>query len=85
MGQYGGTGSGLWKTDGTEAGPILIKNFYPRNLTAVGSTLYFTADDGTSGDELWKLDTYINEPPTNILLSNHNIVENYRREPAGYQ
>ena len=26
----------------------------PRYLTRVGSTLYFSADDGSSGRELWK-------------------------------
>lgn len=29
---------------------------YPANLTAVGSTLYFTASDDTNGTELWKSD-----------------------------
>ena len=29
---------------------------YPNSLTAVGSTLYFNANDGTSGYELWKTD-----------------------------
>ena len=28
----------------------------PDKLTAVGNTLYFRADDGTSGTELWKSD-----------------------------
>ena len=28
----------------------------PDGLTAVGNTLYFTADDGFNGDELWKSD-----------------------------
>ncbi len=29
---------------------------YPRYLTNVGGILYFTADDGQSGQELWKSD-----------------------------
>ncbi len=28
----------------------------PEELTRIGSTLYFTADDGISGEELWKSD-----------------------------
>ncbi|WP_269613299.1 ELWxxDGT repeat protein [Prochlorococcus marinus] len=53
----------LWKTDGTEAGTVLVKDIYPgsdgsnpSNLTGVGNTLYFTANDGTNGTELWKTD-----------------------------
>ncbi len=64
----GTDGPELWKTNGTETGTTMLKNI---NLTeAVGSNplsnsfirhnvngvLYFTADDGTHGTELWKTD-----------------------------
>ena len=58
-------GQELWKTDGTEAGTVLVKDinpggmsngydYDPTTLTAVGGTLFFTADDGIHGQELWK-------------------------------
>ncbi len=60
---YNNNNRELWKTDGTEAGTVLVKDIYPgsdgsnpSNLTAVGNTLYFTANDGTNGTELWKTD-----------------------------
>ena len=61
---YDGTnGRELWKSDGTEAGTVLVKNIRagsssssPSKLMAVGSTLYFSASDGTHGRELWKSD-----------------------------
>lgn len=60
-------GRELWKSDGSEAGTVLVKDVNPGEasgfvseldpyLTAVGSTLYFTANDGTHGRELWKSD-----------------------------
>lgn len=60
-------GRELWKSDGTEAGTVLVKNINPRdsarrpgsvpqNLTAVGDRLFFSATDGTRGRELWKSD-----------------------------
>ena len=61
---YDGTnGQELWKSDGTGAGTVLVKNIRsgsgsssPQNLTTVNSVLYFAADDGTNGNELWKSD-----------------------------
>jgi ELWxxDGT repeat protein len=57
----------LWKTDGTEAGTTLVKDIWPDmgpgaessspgQLTNVDSTLFFAAQDGTRGRELWKSD-----------------------------
>ena len=56
-----GTGgeTGLWKSDGTANGTVIVNNFKPgspSDLTAVGNTLYFEAYDATNGNELWKSD-----------------------------
>ncbi len=59
----GVTGVELWKSDGTEAGTVLVKDIRagslganPTNLVAWNGTLYFAATDATSGTELWKSD-----------------------------
>jgi ELWxxDGT repeat protein len=59
----GATGRELWKSDGTEAGTVRVKDIlpgdgssYPGSLTNVNGMLVFRARDGTSGDELWKSD-----------------------------
>ncbi len=58
-------GMELWKTDGTTAGTVLVKDIRPgaangleanEGMAVVGNTLYFPADDGTTGWELWKTD-----------------------------
>jgi ELWxxDGT repeat protein len=56
-------GEALWKTDGTEAGTSLVKEFipnsidaFPNNLTNVNGTLYFVGLDQTNGIALWKSD-----------------------------
>jgi len=59
-------GEELWKSDGTAAGTVLVKDIWPgsisafpgnfRNLRVIGGTLYFSADDGINGEELWKSD-----------------------------
>ncbi len=53
----------MWKSDGTASGTVMVKDInsgsstsFPDYLTAVGSTLYFRAYDGTNGYELWKSD-----------------------------
>ena len=56
-------GRELWKSDGTAAGTLLVKDVNPGSgpsdpsgLTNVNGTLFFAANDGTSGVELWKSD-----------------------------
>ncbi len=59
----------LWVTDGTTAGTTMVKDIRPgsspgivlnasrrRVLTAVGNDVYFVADDGVTGAELWRSD-----------------------------
>jgi len=55
-------GQELWKSDGTEAGTILVKDTFPgavgggaRSLVDLGGTLFFNASDGTSFG-LWMSD-----------------------------
>jgi ELWxxDGT repeat protein len=60
-------GRELWKSDGTAAGTTLVRNINPsgsglgyygvvKRAEAVGDQLYFTADDGVTGLELWRSD-----------------------------
>jgi len=58
--------TGLWRSDGTRAGTALIKTLdetsfsSPNALVVSGGRLYFAADDGITGAELWALPL----PPT---------------------
>jgi ELWxxDGT repeat protein len=51
---------GLWKTDGTDAGTVLVREFPAGiaggTLVGVDGTLYFQATDLEHGAELWKSD-----------------------------
>jgi len=50
--------SSLWKTDGTEAGTIMLKDDFTfvTEIVQAGDIIYFSADDGINGQELWKSD-----------------------------
>jgi ELWxxDGT repeat protein len=68
----GVSGGELWTSDGTFAGTQLVKDIHPgsgsgvvlgyqpfpvrRELARVGGTLFFPANDGTHGEELWRTD-----------------------------
>jgi ELWxxDGT repeat protein len=59
----GVNGVELWKSDGTAAGTIMIKDIspfsgssYPQSLANANGTLFFAADNGDSGMEIWKSD-----------------------------
>ena len=56
-------GMELWKSDGTEAGTVMIKDIRPGAanssigyLTNINGILFFVANNGSSGTELWKSD-----------------------------
>ena len=53
----------LWKSDGTDAGTVQVKDIrpgegysLPSQLIPAGSVVLFSADDGAAGRELWKTD-----------------------------
>jgi len=58
------TGNELWKTDGTDAGTVRVKDINPALLngsnptefTVFNGALYFVATDAAAGRELWKTD-----------------------------
>jgi ELWxxDGT repeat protein len=59
----GVTGTELWKTDGSTAGTVLVKDINPgpsssnpTGFTTMGTAVYFSANDGVDGTELWKSD-----------------------------
>lgn len=59
-----GTGGELWMSDGSAEGTVIVKDIratgsslgWGARLHRAGNTLYFIADDGTTGFEYWKSD-----------------------------
>ena len=56
-------GNELWRSDGTAAGTVLVKDInpgpassHPRRVNVFNGLLIFAANDGTAGDELWRSD-----------------------------
>src|SRR5262249_14969054 len=78
----------LWKSDGTTAGTVLVKDInpgingsFPQELIAVNRTLFFVAADAT-GEGLWKSDgtaagtvlvARLNEVPGPIVNANGTL------------
>lgn len=64
----GTNGNELWKSDGTENGTVMVKDINIGNqssmqysnavqpITAINDLLYFYANDGVNGTELWRSD-----------------------------
>ena len=59
----GTSGRELWKSDGTEAGTVLVKDIYPgangsapAGFFAHNGFVFFRATDGVNGNELWRSD-----------------------------
>lgn len=55
-------GRELWRSDGTSAGTVLLQDLAPglqdanpTELTVSGANLFFAADNGSVGVELWRL------------------------------
>src|SRR5262249_22692287 len=75
------SGTELWKTDGTVAGTVLVKDIVPGagssspvNLGALGEKLFFSASDPANGLELWESDG---------TVAGTVLVKDIRPGPAG--
>lgn len=59
-GVYTGTRLAVWATDGTAQGTVPLKDLivseYDRRGAVLGGSVYFAADDGVHGWELWRSD-----------------------------
>ena len=70
----------LWTSDGTSEGTALYADLRPgfsgsapRAFTVIDHTLFFVANNGYYGSEIWKLG--LNAPPISIALANDQVPE----------
>ncbi len=69
------TGTELWKSDGTASGTVIVSSIAagtasssPQNLTAIGSTVYFSAQTSEKGRELYSSDGTTTQLVKDIVL-----------------
>ena len=73
-------GEELWKSDGTTTGTVMVADIQPGSVNSsstpssmimIGSTLFFTAHNGSfggNGRELWRCDSPWNQATTSMVL-----------------
>jgi ELWxxDGT repeat protein len=61
QGRNGSTGAELWRSNGTAAGTLLVKDLHPGpgsslpgEFTRAGGTVFFRSDAGSPSEKLWK-------------------------------
>ncbi|GAA4888603.1 hypothetical protein GCM10023311_10680 [Flaviramulus aquimarinus] len=73
----------LWKSDGTVIGTVLVSdmnsggNGAVKNLFSDGTNLYFSATNGTDGEELWKYDGTTTSMLKDINVSGDSSPSNF--------
>jgi ELWxxDGT repeat protein len=67
------TGTELWRSDGTLTGTVRVADInpglgdaYPSGMTLFGAALYYSADDGVNGRELWRTTFTTTQLVTNL-------------------
>jgi ELWxxDGT repeat protein len=76
-GNNGTAGGKLWRSDGTVGGTSVLRSFFATgggaavgNLTNRDGVLFFRADDGINGSELW---ASLGTPSTTVLVQDMNL------------